>query len=83
LLHCGRHPQLIVLLLICECIKFLSSKSLFTVSKKVTLDVLHILLGLETVSFPLVGVYYKSMYERKSINKLQMNIELKQIRVLI
>jgi hypothetical protein len=42
---------LIVLLLVCECIKLLQSKSLITVSKKVMLNTLHVLLGLETVPF--------------------------------
>jgi hypothetical protein len=42
---------LILLILVCECIKFLSSKDIFMVSEKVTLDMVHILLGLETVSF--------------------------------
>jgi hypothetical protein len=49
---------LTVLLLVCECI--MSSKSLFTVSKKVTLNMSQILLGL--FHFPFVGVYNKSMY---------------------
>jgi hypothetical protein len=44
--------MLLLLLLICACVKFLSTTSIFTISVKVLLNILHILLGLETISFP-------------------------------
>jgi hypothetical protein len=40
------------ILLVCGCSKFLPIMSLFTVSMKVLLNMLHVLLGLETISFP-------------------------------
>jgi hypothetical protein len=43
---------LIMLLLICGCIKFLPTTSLFTISVKVLSNILHILLGLKTIPFP-------------------------------
>jgi hypothetical protein len=42
---------LIMLLLVCGCSKFLSSMSLFTVSMKVLLNMVHVLFGLETISY--------------------------------
>jgi hypothetical protein len=61
---------LTIVLLVSKCIKFVSSKILFMVSKKVMLKMLPILLGFEIVSFSM----YRCIISQCIIQKATFSI---------